>query len=688
MVVVGLALGAAAPAVAAPPDASGAGRPATIPALTEWVGEAGAYQLTAATRILVRPDQQEALGQTASTFAADLSALGDDIGRAVEVTTDVPRPHDIVLELGGDAAGVGDEGYRMTVGDAITVSAPTDTGVFYGTRTLVQLFHQGRSVAAGEARDVPRYGERGLMVDLGRMHFSYDWLADHIRDMGYLKLNTLHLHLTDDEGWRIESDLGIESAEHLTKDEVRRLVELAARYHITVIPEIDMPAHLGSLLAHYPQYRLTDADGVALPGKLDYSIPEARQLLFDLVEEYLPLFPGAEWHMGSDEYLANSEYAHYPQLVAYAESVVGPGASGKDGSIALVNEMNDFVQARGKTLRMWNDIVGPGTMIEVDRDVVIDWWTDVDSADLFGVNGPYAPQTLLDKGYEVVNSSFLPTYDYPTGGQTPPIYVDYMYDDWSVHQFYGYLYFDPELTGEYTQLLPVKEVAPDAAGNRGSLVHMWNSGGTWTQEEGAQSIFPRLRMMAQKTWESPAYVSSYAELEPLMAEIGSAPDPALELSASAWAPPADGGTTALGVAANLVTEAGTDADWLTVTDTPLGLTLAATANAGAAARTATVTVVADGLSATVAVTQAGVVAPVVVPPTPPAPVDVDAGRELVPSASLDARSGGAAARSGVLADTGAFGPLGPMLLAGVVLLAVGAVITLAVGARRSRRTAA
>src|SRR5262249_19744047 len=155
-----------------------------------------------------------ALAGTAAVLADDLAALA---GRAVPVVTEsTPAPGDLFLTLDGLH---GAEKYRMTVGESVRITGGDPAGTFYGTRTVVQLLHQALVIPAGAAIDWPNYSERGLMVDVGRKYFTLGWLRQHIRELSYLKLNYLHLHLSDDQGFRMESVSHPEvvSPEHYTK---------------------------------------------------------------------------------------------------------------------------------------------------------------------------------------------------------------------------------------------------------------------------------------------------------------------------------------------------------------------------------------------------------------------------------------------------------------------------------------
>src|SRR4030095_12151831 len=115
----------------------------------------------------------------------------------------------------------------------------------------------------------------------------------HIKELAYLKMNYFHLHFSDDGGFRIESETHPEivAAQHLSKQEVRPLVALAGRYHVMVVPELDMPGHLGGALAAHPELQLRDALGQANASRLDITNPAALSFARDLIEELLPLFP-------------------------------------------------------------------------------------------------------------------------------------------------------------------------------------------------------------------------------------------------------------------------------------------------------------------------------------------------------------------------------------------------------------
>ncbi len=522
----GLAVAVAAGCVAllagaAPTQA--AERPRTIPALREWSPGEGAYELRSGARIVVPVKHRRVLRETAKTFAADLRALTGVSVPVVSGRRVSALRGDIRLRLGARDPALGREGYRMRAGARLMIAANSAPGAFYATRTALQLMRQHKHVPAGLARDWPRYPERGLMVDIGRKHFTLAWLEARVRELAYLKLNQLHLHFTDNEGWRIESKSHPEvvSTPHLTREQVRGLIAYAARRHVRVIPEIDMPGHMRAALARHPELQLRDAFGNRTATNLDYSLPAARRFARELIDDYASLFPGRYFHIGADEYVylgplpliaTPLDYAPYPHLEAYARGRFGPQATVKDGFRAFVNEMNDAVRARGKTLRIWNDGIGGPGVVGVDPNVVVDWWRDSED----GTD----PDQLVARGHHVLNAGWYPTYyvNGPTSNVPPRPDLRGAYETWSVDEFSGVLYVSGELA------FPSEYLARDDPRNLGSELHIWNDDpNAATEAEIASGIRPRLRIIAQKTWDSPQLTPTWAGFEPMIGAIGDAP---------------------------------------------------------------------------------------------------------------------------------------------------------------------
>ncbi|MCC7161631.1 MAG: beta-N-acetylhexosaminidase [Anaerolineae bacterium] len=238
------------------------------------------------------------------------------------------REGDISLALTAHAS-VGSEGYLLTVTPTeILIRAFAPAGLFYGTQTLRQLLPPsipgaekgGWEVAAGSIHDVPRFAYRGAMLDVARHFIAPRDIKKYIDIIAAYKLNHLHLHLTDDQGWRIEirswdklathggsTSVGGGAGGYYTQAEYRDLVEYAASRHVTIVPEIDMPGHTSAVLSSYPEL---NRDGIAPAlytgvqvgfSSLDADKEITYAFVEDVVREIAALTPGPYIHIGGDE---------------------------------------------------------------------------------------------------------------------------------------------------------------------------------------------------------------------------------------------------------------------------------------------------------------------------------------------------------------------------------------------------
>jgi hexosaminidase len=380
----------------------------------------------------------------------------------------VARHGGVVLALGSRDRRLGREGYRLEVGSRVRIEARTRAGLFYGRQTVLQLLRAGHgTIPRGWGRDWPSYPERGLMIDNGRRYYSPAWIKRRIRELAYLKLNQLHLHFSDNQGFRIESDSHPEvmTRPYLTKRQVRDIVGYARARHVRVIGELDMPGHMQAALAAHPELQVAGR-----PDELDFTKPAARRFARELILEYLQLFAGRYWHAGADEF-------------------AGPG-----DFIGFVNWIDRLVRAHGRTLRVWHDGLS-GTRLR--RDVVVEWWAEH--------AGP-SPNRLLAQGHRVLNAGWWPTY-YDVGplGQVRPS-MKVAYDTWQVNLFGG-LAINTPTPASPLQRVPARRVL-------GSELHVWNDDpAAETVEQTARGIAPRLRVLAQKTWDTPPPAPTYAGFE-------------------------------------------------------------------------------------------------------------------------------------------------------------------------------
>ena len=231
------------------------------------------------------------------------------------------------------------EGYRLTITPQQVIVAGKGAGLFYGIQTLIQLIQAGDGAVAKlpclKVEDYPRFGYRGMMLDVCRHFFSVEMVERYIDLMAFYKLNTFHWHLTDDQGWRIEikkypklTTIGSQRAQTLignyhdytppqfdntpyggfyTQDQIREVIKYAADRYITIIPEIEMPGHSEAALAAYPELSCDPAEGYKVSETWgvfhDVYCPSEKtfEFLENVLVEVMELFPSKYIHIGGDE---------------------------------------------------------------------------------------------------------------------------------------------------------------------------------------------------------------------------------------------------------------------------------------------------------------------------------------------------------------------------------------------------
>ncbi|GBF74525.1 putative beta-N-acetylhexosaminidase [Paenibacillus sp. 598K] len=477
--------------------AQAAEKPLTIPALQQWTGGSGYYNFGAASRIAIDPAYTTQLTSIANVLADDLLQL---TGLAIPVVSAADGlAGDIVLTLGTTDPVLGADGYVMDVTDRIVINGKNANGTFNGTRSVLQLLKQGFAIPSGTAKDWAAYPERALSIDIGRKYFTMTFLKNRIRELAYLKYNMFHLHFSDNEGFRIESvsHPEIVSQQHLTKAQVTELIQYAASYHITIVPELDMPGHMKPILASRPDLQLTRNTGLKEPDLIDLSLPASYDLMEELLQEYLPLFPGPYFHIGADEYLHN--YDPFPQLQAYATANYGAGAVASDTYQGFINWANDIVKSYGKTTRIWNDGIKNSTAAPLDTDIQAEYWR-------WDPNHPsLTPQQLLDRGQTILNTNS--EYLYYVLGR-----------DWKPNPAAVYEQFTPSLfPGGYT-------IADNHPKNLGASLAIWcDNADSETEGQVELGVQNTLRSLSQVNWGSPKLAASYSAFLPLISHIGSAP---------------------------------------------------------------------------------------------------------------------------------------------------------------------
>lgn len=388
----------------------------------------------------------------------------------------------------------------------ITAEAATAAGLLNALQTLRQLCADdgaGVRYPCGEVDDAPRYHWRAYMLDESRHFQGMDMVKRLLDEMARLKMNVFHWHLVDDPGWRIEirkyplltevgskrdfshADITPEEWDRLypdrrsyyTQKEISEVVRYAAARGITVVPEIEMPAHASASIAAYPWLGSTSRrEGRGVWGDLyQLADPEVEAFLHDVLDEVAELFPSRIIHIGGDE----AGFAHWQnsaEVTAFMEEQGLPTCS--DMQLWAINRMSAYLASKGIRMIGWNEITGDNIRneahVEASRSerlaegVVVQFW----DGDIALVN------KAIEKGYDVVNSNRLYTY------------LDYPYEAISLEHAYS---FDPRPEG-----------LSDEAARRilGSGCQMWGER-TPTRERVWFQTLPRLAAYAECGWTAP-----------------------------------------------------------------------------------------------------------------------------------------------------------------------------------------
>jgi len=385
-------------------------RPNVVPSLQQWKNAKGTYSLTSSSRIVVDSNYFEELSDLADTFREDLAVVYGFDFKIVKASSS--KSGDVFLTLNNWDAGIGEQGYLLEIADKLTIRANAADGVFYGTQSVLQMLKQAgssKSIERGVARDYPKYKERGIMIDAGRKYWQMDYLEETIRNLAWYKMNFIHLHFTDWSGFRLKSDLfpGLASDKAYSKADIRRLQDIAKRYHVIVVPEIDLPAHATAITDYNPYLAFScpslrraswqgeETNKANRAWLLDITRPEVRKWISDLLDEFIPLFDGPYFHIGGDEWQYDTDKYACPELMAAmkARGYSEPG----DLFVEWINEINAQVKSYGKQTQMWNwwrfspDKQRQNkTSIQPNKDIVVNVW-----------NRPRLKQ-ILEDGYEII----------------------------------------------------------------------------------------------------------------------------------------------------------------------------------------------------------------------------------------------------------------------------------------------
>jgi hexosaminidase len=367
----------------APPDAATPAMTGLVPLPVSVTPAGGTFAIASSSTIRVQP------------AAGEMIALGEYLGAKLRAPTGYALPvasggaatcgRDLVLTTAGGDATLGSEGYELTIAaDQVRLSAYEPAGIFRGLQTIRQLLPAAVesatpsagpwTMATGTIRDAPRFAWRGAMLDVARHFFGVKDVETYIDLLAYYKINTLHLHLSDDQGWRIAIDawpnlaayggsteVGGGPGGYYTHADYTAIVAYAKSRYVTVVPEIDMPGHTTAALASYASL---DCDGVAPPldtgttvGISSLCVGDSATYTFvgDVIREVAGLTPGPYLHVGGDE------------------ASVTPPADFQ----TFFAQVEPLVQAAGKQMVGWDAV---GQLAALPPGTVVQYWAPNDAA--------------------------------------------------------------------------------------------------------------------------------------------------------------------------------------------------------------------------------------------------------------------------------------------------------------------
>lgn len=297
-----------------------------------------------------------------------------------------------------NATDIPDEGYQLEIDEAgVRLTAKTETGLFYGKQTLLQLLTPN-GLPYVKINDHPRFPYRGLHLDVSRHFFDKEEVKKLMNVMSYYKLNTLHLHLTDAGGWRLQIDKypkltqegafrtqsdwrewwdngkdrqylkeGTEGAYggYYTKDDIRDMLAYAAEKHITIIPEIEFPAHSDEVFVAYPE--LCCAGKSHTSGDFCIGNPKTFEFMENVLTEVIELFPSEYIHIGGDEAGKNT-WKTCPKCQALMKKE--KLANVDELQSYMIRKAEEFLNSKGRRLIGWDEILEGGLAPEA---TVMSW---------------------------------------------------------------------------------------------------------------------------------------------------------------------------------------------------------------------------------------------------------------------------------------------------------------------------
>jgi len=436
--------------------------------------------------VIISGHRDATLERRAQRFIAELSRQTGMLLQPVTasgtatLTIHAEQGSDSLQKLGED------ESYELAVSESgAKLSAPNPLGILHGLQTFLQLVQTGANgffVPVVSIKDQPRFAWRALLIDVGRHYIPVDVLKRNIDGMAAVKMNVLHLHLSDNEGFRVESkkfpklhEMGSDGL-YYTQDEIRDLVAYAGDRGIRIMPEFDMPAHSRSWFVGYPELASTRGTYKIEPGGVDTVIDPTQERAYKFLDKFIgemgKLFPDAYFHIGGDE-VNGKPWDENPKIQEFIHS---HGMKNNQDLQAYFNQrLLKILSKHHKIMVGWDEILRP----DLPKSIVVQSW-----------RGQESLATAAQQGY-----SGLLSFGY---------YLDLM---WPAARHYA---VDP-MAGGAANLTPEQK-----SRILGGEACMW---GEWISPENLDSrVWPRTAAIAERLW-SPQEVTDATSMYIRLAEI-------------------------------------------------------------------------------------------------------------------------------------------------------------------------
>ncbi len=468
--------------------------PAVVPAVREWHGSTGEFVLSLDSQIVLDPTYASQLQTTAQVFQQDLRS---DLNTSLPiVVSSNPGTNNFFFTLKTLDSGIGTEGYLLDIDTSVTINAHTGNGIFYGTRTVLQILRDATdhaSMPKGYIRDYPAYAERGFMLDVGRKFVPLNTLEQYVRLMGWYKLNDFQLHFNDNAlgggnqadwqheyaAFRLNSPAfpGLAATDgSYTEQQIRQLEQVASANAVTITPEIDTPAHALALT----QYRPDLASPLYSKEFLDLNNPATYTFVSSLWKTFLPWFTAPQVNMGMDEYDPR-DADKYRQYINYYDA---------------------FLRQQGKTTRMWGSLSEMQSNVKVNSDIVIEDWD----------NTWANPVDMARQGFQIINANDNLLYIVP--------HANYFNDFLNTNLLYTS--WEPNI---FNLNIPALNLQPGDPHILGGTFAVWNDklGTIVSVTDITDRIKPAMPVMGEKMWSGPTPGTSYAQFEGMVQNVGMAP---------------------------------------------------------------------------------------------------------------------------------------------------------------------